>query len=96
MIRTIVKFVSLASFILAALPLAALDVPPLKGHVNDYANMLKEPTSAPYLENKLAEFEKEESTQIVVLTIPSLTGRGARELFHEGRGNVEDRAEEAG
>jgi len=63
----------------AALPLAALDVPPLKGHVNDYANMLKDPTSAPYLERKLADFEKEESTQVVVLTVPLLQGEPLEE-----------------
>lgn len=51
----------------------ALEVPPLKGHVNDYANILN-PSQAGPLETKLTEFEKTDSTQIVVLTIPSLEG----------------------
>lgn len=51
----------------------ALEVPQLKGHVNDYANVLN-PSQAGRLETKLTEFEKTDSTQIVVLTIPSLEG----------------------
>ena len=77
--RNIPGILLIVVIISAALPLAALDVPPLKGHVNDYANMLKDPTSAPYLENKLAEFEKNDSTQIVVLTIPTLKGEPIEE-----------------
>ena len=53
--------------------LMALDVPALKGHVNDYATMLS-PTSQRQLEAVLTEFEHKESTQIVVLTIDSLKG----------------------
>jgi uncharacterized protein len=56
-----------------AMPLAALDVPPLKGHVNDYAALFS-PKMAGFMEKDLAEFEKKESTQIVILTIPSLRG----------------------
>lgn len=51
----------------------ALDVPPLKGHVNDYANILSA-SEAGRLETKLTEFERTDSTQLVVLTIPSLEG----------------------
>jgi len=51
----------------------ALEVPPLKGHVNDYAAMLST-ASERQLEAVLADFEQKESTQIVVLTIPSLQG----------------------
>ena len=51
----------------------ALEVPQLKGRVNDYANVLN-PSQAERLETKLTEFEKTDSTQIVVLTIPSLEG----------------------
>lgn len=53
--------------------LGALEVPALKGHVNDYAAMLN-PASRRQLEAVLAEFEQQESTQIVVLTISSLEG----------------------
>jgi uncharacterized protein len=52
---------------------AALEVPRLKGHVNDYAAMLST-ASERQLEAVLTDFEQKESTQIVVLTVPSLQG----------------------
>lgn len=52
---------------------AALDAPPLKGRINDYAGMLS-PTTVRSLEQKLAAFEKETTNQVVLLTIPSLEG----------------------
>jgi uncharacterized protein len=54
-------------------PLQALDAPHLTGRVNDYAGMLS-PEAASLLEQKLAAFERDQTTQIVVLTIPSLQG----------------------
>lgn len=51
----------------------ALEVPQLRGRVNDYANLLT-PGAAQRLEQVLADFEKNDSTQIVVLTITSLEG----------------------
>ena len=51
----------------------ALEVPQLRGRVNDYANMLS-PGASQRLEQALAEFESSDSTQIVVLTINSLEG----------------------
>jgi uncharacterized protein len=51
----------------------ALDVPQLKGHVNDYANILS-PAEVGRLEAKLTQFEQTDSTQIAVLTIPALEG----------------------
>ncbi len=51
----------------------ALDVPPLRGHVNDYAAMLS-PAAVQGLEADLTAFERSDSTQIVVLTIPTLEG----------------------
>jgi uncharacterized protein len=51
----------------------ALQVPRLKGHVNDYAAMLSD-ASERQLEAVLTEVERKESTQIVVLTILSLQG----------------------
>lgn len=65
----------LAIIFLLALPLQAiaLDVPPLRGHVNDYAGMLS-PESSQELEASLTAFEKSDSTQIVLLTIPTLEG----------------------
>jgi uncharacterized protein len=54
-------------------PLWALEIPALKGRVNDYANMLN-PHTIRQLDAALADLEKTDSTQIVVLTIPSLKG----------------------
>lgn len=51
----------------------ALEVPKLTGYVNDYAGMISAQTK-PSLEEQLQEFEKSDSTQIVVVTIPSLQG----------------------
>lgn len=51
----------------------ALDVPQLKGHVNDYANILKA-QERESLENMLTQYESETSNQIVILTISSLDG----------------------
>lgn len=64
---------------LAILPLLALDVPALKGRVNDYANMLS-PATVTALEARLADFERSDSTQIVVLTVPSLQGEVLEEF----------------
>ena len=55
------------------LPVVALDVPALKGRVNDYANMLS-PATEQQLDSLLAGLEQSDSTQIVVLTIDSLEG----------------------
>ena len=56
-----------------ALPALALEVPALKGRVNDYGGMLS-PDAARILEKQLAAFEQETTTQIVLLTVPSLEG----------------------
>ena len=56
----------------------ALDVPPLRGHVNDYAGLLS-PGAASGLEQQLTAFEKSDSTQIVVLTVPTLGGENLEE-----------------
>lgn len=55
-----------------------LEVPQLRGHVNDYAGMLSPETSR-RLEQALTEFERSDSTQIVVLTIASLEGESLEE-----------------
>lgn len=49
----------------------ALEVPALKGRINDRAAMLS-PATAQALERKLAAFERETTNQVVLLTIPSL------------------------
>lgn len=56
----------------------ALEVPQLRGRVNDYANMLS-PGASQRLEQALAEFESSDSTQLVVLTVNSLEGETLEE-----------------
>ena len=51
----------------------ALDVPALRGRVNDYAHVLS-PEQIAKLENELAHFETETGHQVAVLTIDSLEG----------------------
>ncbi len=77
--RLLVPFLMLVSFMVAAQSARALEVPPLKAHVNDYAGMLSRQT-VQQLEGELTEFEKSDSTQIVVLTIPSLEGESLEEF----------------
>jgi uncharacterized protein len=74
------KSISAFLFALFLFPASAfaLDVPPLRGHVNDYANILS-PGAAQELETRLADFERSDSTQIVVLTIPTLAGENLEE-----------------
>ncbi len=52
---------------------SALDIPKLQGYVNDYADMIS-PETKNSLEAELQKFEVTDSTQIVVLTVPSLEG----------------------
>lgn len=70
-------------YILALLVLVsqalALDVPQLKGRVNDYAGLLS-PQAAQELEQRLAAFERSDSTQVVVLTIPTLAGENLEDF----------------
>ncbi len=59
---------------LVHLAYAAAEIPALKGYINDYANMMS-PSIRSKLTNELREFERTDSTQIVVLTISSLAGQ---------------------
>ncbi|MRR53254.1 MAG: methanol dehydrogenase [Deltaproteobacteria bacterium] len=70
----------LALILLFLVPAAgnALDVPTLKAHVNDYANILS-PAAIQKIEAELSAFEASDSTQIAVLTIPSLEGENIEE-----------------
>ena len=56
----------------------ALEVPKLQGRVNDYARLFSQ-GAVQEVERRLAAFEEQESTQIVVLTIPSLSGENLEE-----------------
>jgi len=55
------------------LPLKALDLPALKGHVNDYADIIS-PAVKEKIESRLESIDESDSTQIVVVTINSLEG----------------------
>jgi uncharacterized protein len=57
----------------------ATEVPALKGYINDYANMMS-PAVRTKLSNELKEFERTDSTQLVILTIPSLEGQTIEEF----------------
>ena len=65
--------VVLLSMIFIPVTLFSLEPPPLKGRVNDYAEMLSV-SATRALSISLKELEQSDSTQIVVLTIPSLEG----------------------
>jgi uncharacterized protein len=52
---------------------SALDVPPLRGRVNDYAGVMSQ-EQARTMESQLAQFEQDTSHQVAVLTIPTLDG----------------------
>ncbi|BAH75210.1 TPM domain-containing protein [Solidesulfovibrio magneticus] len=63
----------LLAFALCAGQALALDVPRLTGRVNDTAGMLSK-DAVSRLDAALADFQRTDSTQLVVLTIPSLQG----------------------
>jgi len=52
---------------------AALDVPGLRGRVNDYANVLQS-NQVQSLESQLAQLERDTGHQVAVLTVPTLDG----------------------
>jgi uncharacterized protein len=60
-------------FFLLSSAATALEVPPLRGRVNDLARLLPQERD-PAMENQLAQFERETGHQIVVLIVPSLEG----------------------
>lgn len=75
MFRTF-KYAFIALFgliLLTSVQAASLEVPPLKARVNDHAGLLAAGTRN-LLEEQLRQLEAEDSTQVVVLTIPSLQG----------------------
>lgn len=62
-------------------PFAAygLEVPKLQGYVNDYAGMISPPAKLK-IEEALKAFDQSDSTQIVILTVPSLEGETVEEF----------------
>lgn len=75
------KWLSLLIFFLWCLPYSAygLEVPKLQGYVNDYAGMISSPAKSK-IEEALRTFEQSDSTQIVILTVPSLEGENIEEF----------------
>jgi uncharacterized protein len=71
--RVVFDFAVLAFFVAYCSLALALEVPPLRGRVNDYARLLPV-ESARKLETRLASFEQETGHQVAVLTIPTLEG----------------------
>ena len=65
--------------LISAYFLSALEIPPLRGRVNDLAGIVHE-NHLHKLENKLAEFERDTSHQIAVLTISSLQGESIEDF----------------
>ncbi len=59
--------------------LLAATVPKLSGRVNDYASMIS-PRARVAIEAKLRELEAAESTQVAILTVPSLEGEPIEEF----------------
>jgi uncharacterized protein len=60
-------------FFLAAGLAWGLDVPPLRGRVNDYAGVMSQ-EQARAMESQLDQFEQDTGHQVAVLTIPTLEG----------------------
>jgi uncharacterized protein len=75
------KILLLFILLLCCLPFPAfgLDVPRLQGYVNDYAGMIS-PSAKSRIEEGLRAFEQSDSTQIVILTIPSLEGENLEQF----------------
>lgn len=70
---TVSILVAVALALLVCHTALALDVPQLKGRVNDYAGILS-PATERQLDTVLKDLERTDSTQIVVLTVSSLQG----------------------
>ncbi len=66
-------------WLLAASSVHALEVPTLSGRVNDYAHLLSAETVRS-IESVLATLERTDSTQVAVLTVPTLAGENLEEF----------------
>ena len=64
---------ALILILLGGFVIFALDVPPSTGYVSDYAGMLS-PAEVQQLDQKLREYDRKTSNQVVVLIIKSLEG----------------------
>ena len=73
MMKKYYSWIFLLLLVFTSAPAAALEVPALQGYVNDYAGLIA-PEAKAKLENDLRAFEQSDSTQVVILTVPSLEG----------------------
>lgn len=73
MVRAFLSGLVFLFFCTAPSIVISLDAPPLRGRVNDYANLMPA-ARVQLLEQRLAQFENETGHQIAVLTVPSLEG----------------------
>jgi uncharacterized protein len=73
MIKKNLLLILLFLFLFPPLFSSALDVPKLQGYVNDYAQMIS-PAAREKIERELKSFEQSDSTQLVILTVPTLEG----------------------
>lgn len=75
------KSLFLLIFFLSWLPFVSygLDVPRLQGYVNDYAGMIS-PSTKSRIQEALKAFEQSDSTQVAILTVPSLEGENIEEF----------------
>ena len=71
--KRIKNLTTLMILLLFSIPLISIDFPKLKGRVNDYANILTA-SEEKSLDSLLMEIEKKSTSQVVLLTIPSLQG----------------------
>lgn len=67
------RLLSFLLLLIASSLAQALEVPPLRGRVNDYAGVMSQ-DQVRALESQLAQFEQETGHQIAVLTVPTLAG----------------------
>ena len=72
------RLISILILLLWVMPAAALEIPQPTGYVNDRAGMISQ-TVELKLEQFLRDFEKSDSTQFVILTIPTLDGEALEE-----------------
>lgn len=73
-----IRFLLILLFAFPAL-CGALEIPALGGRVNDYAGMLS-PAAVQTLEQRLAALEQSDSTQVVVLTVPTIDGENIEQF----------------
>ncbi|MDD3310555.1 YgcG family protein [Pseudodesulfovibrio sp.] len=72
-LRVLLPAALCAVLLLAAVPARALEAPSFSGYVTDRAHMISAEAKAA-MEDRLAELDRTDSTQVAVLTIPSLEG----------------------